>query len=308
MQRTQWITGVLVLGIVAGMVWYSSSRSVVSPTQPASEAPPERAVVKRVLDPMTIELESGHIVRYIGVRTPDVTAEVRCFGKEALLANESIIGKEVRLETEPLLARSNDGAWTRYVWLQLTSSPTPIETLVASPEVESDQGAAVDITTLATQAQVLLNPAATVVPHTPSPTPTAAEASDVPHEPTEILINERILEGGFGFPVVAHDMKYGERMLAAARFASATGKGLWSRCQVDSQDTPQGTAFSTEQLVECVIKGKVTSDGTKLYRTPECPAYRETIPVQADGGAWFCAEDSARDAGFDRAPDCEPSS
>lgn len=94
-------------------------------------------------------------------------------------------------------------------------------------------------------------------------------------------------------------MKYGERMLSAAKYASATGKGLWSRCEVSEEG-----GLHTQTITECVIKGKVSADKEKLYRTPDCPAYAQTIPVQIDGGQWFCATDIAEDAGFTKAADC----
>lgn len=110
-----------------------------------------------------------------------------------------------------------------------------------------------------------------------------------------------MLEGGFAFPVVSQDMKYGERMLSAAKFASATGRGLWKQCEV--KPDVQGN-LQTQEIKDCTIKGKVTSDGEKLYRTPNCPAYKETIVFQSQGGRYFCAEDIAKDAGFIKASDC----
>lgn len=226
--------------------------------------PPEFAQVSEVIDGITIKLDTGHIVRYIGVNTPDVEEEIRCFGKEAVLANESIIGSTVRLEEEPLLLRSRDGAWTRYVWL-------------IQGEVDPSSGEASPVVTT---------------------TPVPIESPD----PSDIFVNERILEGGFGFPIVSEDMVYGERLLSAARFSSATGKGLWSRCEIETaeDETPQ-TALDTE----CNIKGVVFNETNHVYRTPQCAAYASTIVLQSSGGQWFCSEDEAKEAGFEAAPDCQ---
>lgn len=269
--------------------------------------PSEEGIVKSIIDPITIELESGHIIRYIGVRSPSVEQEVHCFGKEALLANESMVGKKIRIEEEPLLARSSDGAWTRYVFFEEESSPEPAASTAPTEETVNDISP--DLEALADVAKKQISGDALQVMEEgqdqPSTTPASETMADIPDEaidegPDEVFVNERILEGGFGFPVVSEDMVYGERMLSAARFASATGKGLWSRCDIDSEQQP----LQTQVLEECIIKGKVTNKGEKLYRTPDCPGYQQTIPIQIEGGAWFCAEDIATDAGFTKAPDC----
>jgi len=62
------------------------------------------AVVKRVIDGDTIELESGQKVRYIGIDTPELhhpQKSVQCFGKEAMEINEKLVlGKTIFLEKD----------------------------------------------------------------------------------------------------------------------------------------------------------------------------------------------------------------
>ena len=233
--------------------------------------PPEFGTVAAVEDAITIVLDSGQRIRYVGVRSPNVSDTVQCFGREAVQANESVIGKKVRMETEPLLNKTSDGAFARYVYLQLTPEEIQLaqnQNTVSEPSPNSSVS--------------------------PSPTVT-------PDVPKEIFINERILEGGFAFPVVSPQTKYGERMLSAAKFASATQKGLWGKCKV----TNENNLLQTETATECLIKGKVTADLQKIYRTPECSAYKETTVLQSQGGKWFCAEDNAKDAGFTKGSDCK---
>jgi len=310
-------TAALLIAYTQGWISPQPSTSTTEQSADLSSPPPSTSIVKRIIDPITIELETGHIVRYIGVRTPDVTEQVQCFGKEALLANESVIGRQVRLEEEPLLARSSDGAWTRYVFLQqdennsseqAESSPSP------TPDSTSTEDIAPDIAGISDTAKEALERATSdtenaaeesdnadsiVADETENSEETTQDDTPTNDAPEEIFINERILEGGFGFPVVSEGMVYGERMLSAARFASATGKGLWSRCEVSEEG-----GLHTQQLTSCTIKGKVSANGDKLYRTEECPAYGQTMVIQAEGGQWFCAEDIAEDAGFTKAPDC----
>lgn len=251
------------------------SREAKEAKKDPNATPPEFGTVASVEDAITIVLDSGQRIRYVGVRSPNVSDTVQCFGREAVQANESVIGKKVRMEMEPLLNKTSDGAFARYVYLQLTPEEiAQSQTQQATPEASA-------------------SPAAS-----PSPSPSPTVTPDVPKE---IFINERILEGGFAFPVVSPQTRYGERMLSAAKFASATQKGLWGKCKV----TNENNLLQTESDTQCLIKGKVTSDLQKIYRTPECSAYKETTVLQSQGGKWFCAEDNAKDAGFTKGTDCK---
>ena len=59
---------------------------------------PTRAVVARVIDGDTVELDSGERVRYLLVDTPEDTSTVECFGPQATAFNEQLVeGREVRL-------------------------------------------------------------------------------------------------------------------------------------------------------------------------------------------------------------------
>lgn len=285
--------------LVVGGVMYALNRPDTSKTDGADTItknpdtpPPDTVTVKTIFDPITIQAESGHVIRYVGVRAPSTISPVQCYAKEALEINESIIGKMVRLEQEPLIDRSQDGAWVRYVFLPEDPTPTPEPTPVESPDVSLEKTAQ-DFTE-GIQSIASSNEGGNETEDTPTPEPT-------PEGPKEILINERILEGGFGFPVVSQDMKYGERLLSAAKFASATSKGLWGTCEV----TGEVPNLTTQNLDSCDIKGKVTQSGDKIYRTNDCPGYAQTIVLQSEGGNWFCAEDLAQDAGFTKASDCK---
>ena len=57
---------------------------------------PKKAVVKKVIDGDTVELNNGLILRYVGITAPE-TGEP--FEKESTLANKSLVeGKEITLE------------------------------------------------------------------------------------------------------------------------------------------------------------------------------------------------------------------
>lgn len=62
------------------------------------ECGPDEAVVARVIDGDTIELDSGERVRYLLVDTPEVSGEQECFGVEATAFNRTAVeGERVRL-------------------------------------------------------------------------------------------------------------------------------------------------------------------------------------------------------------------
>jgi len=64
----------------------------------------EFALVKRVIDGDTIELDSGKKVRYIGINSPEISSSqktAQCFAEEAKNINQKLVeGKTVRLEKD----------------------------------------------------------------------------------------------------------------------------------------------------------------------------------------------------------------
>ncbi|HUS59825.1 MAG TPA: thermonuclease family protein [Nevskiaceae bacterium] len=80
----------------------------------------EVAIVTRVIDGDTIEIEGGQEVRYIGIDTPETvhpSNPVECYGKEASQKNKELVeGKEVKLEKD-VSETDKYGRLLRYVWL-----------------------------------------------------------------------------------------------------------------------------------------------------------------------------------------------
>ncbi|MBI1833991.1 MAG: thermonuclease family protein [Candidatus Andersenbacteria bacterium] len=181
-----WQTLLLLVILFAG-AWYlsytSGQEEGVGEQMVSDTPPPEKVRVVTVEDAVTFVADSGQRIRYLGVRTPLGGDAEQCFGQEALAAQQAIIGKEVRLEEDPVLKRSQDGAWMRYVFMSDDKAQTTEE---ATPE---------------------------------------------------LFISERILDGGFGFLLASQDMKYGQRLQLAARYAASTGKGLWRVCKPYQDDT-----------------------------------------------------------------------
>ena len=84
------------------------------------EASQQEALVVRVIDGDTVEIEGGERVRYIGIDAPEIvhpTEPVEYFGEEAAEANRELVeGKVVSLERD-VADRCEYGRLLRYVWL-----------------------------------------------------------------------------------------------------------------------------------------------------------------------------------------------
>lgn len=79
-----------------------------------------KARVARVVDGDTIKLETGEVVRYIGIDAPETvhpSKPVQCYGKEASDKNKELVeGKEIKLEKDVSETDKYDRL-LRYVWL-----------------------------------------------------------------------------------------------------------------------------------------------------------------------------------------------
>jgi endonuclease YncB( thermonuclease family) len=74
----------------------------------------DNAVVARVIDGDTIEMEDGHLVRYIGIDAPE---RGEPYYWEARWANNNLVaGKQVRLEKD-VTGKDRYGRLLRYVWI-----------------------------------------------------------------------------------------------------------------------------------------------------------------------------------------------
>ncbi len=87
----------VIVALVALAVGYS-----IGIARPSAATPYEEAVVVRVIDGDTIELEDGRRVRYIGIDTPETVhpeKDVECYGPEATARNRELVeGKNVELQ------------------------------------------------------------------------------------------------------------------------------------------------------------------------------------------------------------------
>lgn len=95
------------------------SEEVLGVAEDDSEA--EFALVVRVIDGDTVELESGERVRYVGIDSPEQNSRSpdskECFADEATAANAELVeGVVVRLEKDRT-NRDRYGRLLRYIWV-----------------------------------------------------------------------------------------------------------------------------------------------------------------------------------------------
>ena len=282
--------------------------------------PPEFGVVSDVIDSLTIVMDNKYVVRYLGAVTPTTLDKVECFGKEALQANESLLGKTVRLEEDPVITRAIDKAWIRYVWVaedeksqeayNKALSGAPVAGLNIPVEESEAENAPENAPTEEERLTEDENTEGLEVSSTPI-NEAVLESTDASEEEQseetkedkikEYLVSERIIEMGLGFPLLSKEMTYYEKLSAATRFSSATKRGLWGGCEISEGENG---LLKTQTVDECVIKGVKLSNKEQIFRVPGCKAYKDTVVLGYKDDEWLCSEEDALEKGYVKAIDC----
>jgi hypothetical protein len=283
--RTLKYLGVIiaVLAVIGGFIVLKNDLSKESSSEEIIQnpPPPERAVIDDVIDALTLKLDSGHVVRYIGISVPETRAVVECYGRETLLANESMIGKSVRLEEDPVLVRARDGAWLRYIFTD-EMKKKPIEKDENEGEGESgSEGEEVNVSSNEPNNES----SGDLIVEDNDEADGPEEEVQYKEELVEYMVNERMIERGYAIPLLSKQMVHYDRLASAARYSNATGKGLWGACEVEEGENG---LLKTQEVDDCVIKGMDLGEGQRVYRTKECLAYADSVVVQAHGDRWLC--------------------
>lgn len=97
--------------------------------------------------------------------------------------------------------------------------------------------------------------------------------------------------------------KYQEEYKAAQDYARENLLGLWGDvCQTEAQSAAAPVEYGANG---CFIKGNINLEGEKIYHTPNCEYYRQTVINENKGERWFCTEQEALDAGWRKALNCD---
>lgn len=87
----------------------------------------ERAMVSKVVDGDTIDLEDGRTVRFVGIDTPetvDPRRPVGCFGKEASNETKSLLTNKIVILQKDISDKDKYGRILRYIYLPLEFGQT----------------------------------------------------------------------------------------------------------------------------------------------------------------------------------------
>lgn len=107
-----------------------------------------------------------------------------------------------------------------------------------------------------------------------------------------LLVNKVLIEEGLvKFEYVTSP--YYEELKTAGQRAKELQLGVFSgRCK---SQVPKNN---------CLIKGNF-HDGKKYYFLPDCPQYKQTVVDESYGDLWFCTQEEAIKAGFEKTQECD---
>ena len=117
-----------------------------------------------------------------------------------------------------------------------------------------------------------------------------------------LFVNLELVKQGFAnsysYPP---DIKYQKEFLAAEIGAREAERGLWKACPVVATPTIKVQETS---VIDCDIKGNISTSGEKIYHLPGCGSYVKTQIDEQRGERWFCSEKEAQEAGWRKALNC----
>ncbi len=122
----------------------------------------------------------------------------------------------------------------------------------------------------------------------------------------DIFVARYLVENGWAkaIPVVP-DFEY-KRYLAQRENLAIAGKlGVWGNCQGKLPKYFGDVADMQVEDPECIIKGNISTENpTMYYFLPNCAPYAQ-IKIDAERGErYFCTEEEAVEAGFEKSPTC----
>ncbi len=104
----------------------------------------------------------------------------------------------------------------------------------------------------------------------------------------EVFVNQYLLEQGAGeFFLDTVNLKYQSELVKAAEKGYSEKKGKWSACALDQQG--------------CIIKANLDKLDKRWYHLPGFRHYDQVKINLEKGDRWFCTEEEAIKAGFEKA-------
>lgn len=131
-------------------------------------------------------------------------------------------------------------------------------------------------------------------------------------EVDDVFVNNELVRSGSAESFyIKPNRRYLSQLQASEREAQEEGLGLWGfeGCSY-SIEVMDAIGLEREQASdsfsnECVIKGNISKKYTKDYFLPGCPNYKRVKVDPRKGEQWFCSEEEAEDAGWQKSAACQ---
>ncbi|MCD5381269.1 MAG: thermonuclease family protein [Candidatus Pacebacteria bacterium] len=121
----------------------------------------------------------------------------------------------------------------------------------------------------------------------------------------DVFINEALLRAGHARTLaVAPDNRYRYLFSAAQEEAKRDKKGMWGKCPgLETKEERQADSQPTD--TQCTIKGNISEKSFgRTYFVEGCANYNRVKVDIGKGEKYFCTEEEAEEAGFERAGSC----
>lgn len=125
-------------------------------------------------------------------------------------------------------------------------------------------------------------------------------------EVDDVFVNNELVRAGYATSLyVKPNRRYLAQLQTAEREAKEEGVGMWGACELEKEAPNPELEQDTEPFSdECVIKGNISKSYTKDYFVPGCPNYKRVKIDPRKGELWFCTEEEAEEAGWQRSAGC----
>ena len=105
----------------------------------------------------------------------------------------------------------------------------------------------------------------------------------------DLFVNQYLLaEGAAIYQLDTVNLKHTETLVTAADQAHKQKKGLWQECAPDPE-------------IGCLVKGNLDRLDQRRYHLPHFRHYPQVVINYQTGDRWFCSEEEAIKAGFEKA-------
>lgn len=121
-----------------------------------------------------------------------------------------------------------------------------------------------------------------------------------------VFINSEMVRGGYAkSSYIKPNRRYLAQLQADERAAQEEEAGLWGACEQEELAENLERERDVDSFSdECVIKGNINKRHEKDYFVPGCPNYKRVKIDPRKGEEWFCSEEEAEEAGWQRSAAC----